>query len=133
MKEPTKADLAAAVAKLTEENKGMRDLLAAISLAAGTVPVSQHNDYLGEWKRSTKVLANIKTASHLDDWAGRFAYWSAELRAVAAELPGYEVYEPEDAEPEPLVISDSTIEQAEFFEQPGNTIDDILAAQRSAS
>ena len=44
---------------------------------------------------------------------------------------------PEDdelhAEPERLVISESTIEQARFFAQPGNTIDDILAKQAPAS
>lgn len=102
MKEPTKADLAAAVAKLTQENAQLRDLLAAISLAAGTVPVSKGNDYLGEWKRSTKVLANIKVLSRLgdghSDWDGYLAYAAGELQAIAAEPAGYEVYQPEGAE-----------------------------------
>jgi hypothetical protein len=42
---------------------------------------------------------------------------------------------PEDdelhAEPEPLKISDSTIAAAAYFAQPGNTVDDVLAAQRA--
>lgn len=37
------------------------------------------------------------------------------------------------AEMKPLVISDSTIQQAQFFAQPGNTIDDVLAEQQAAS
>lgn len=37
------------------------------------------------------------------------------------------------AEPEPLVISDSTIEQARYFAQPGNTIEDLLAAQNETT
>jgi len=105
-KNPTKADLAAAVAKLTQENAQMRDLLAAISLAAGTVPVSKDNDYPAEWKRSTKVLSAIKTAASLDDnWAGSAAWGAEYTREIAAEPVGYEVYQPEGAElhaaPEP--------------------------------
>jgi hypothetical protein len=93
VKEPTKADLAAAVTKLTEENAGLRDLLAAVSLAADTVPVSKGSDYLAEWKRSTRVLASVKVMSHLDgDWAGELAYAAGHLREVAAEPVGYEVY-----------------------------------------
>jgi hypothetical protein len=101
-KNPTKADLAAAVAKLTQENAQMRDLLAAISLAAGTVPISEGNDYAGEWKRSVKVLSAIKAAAALDDnWAGSAAWGAEYAREVAAEPVGYEVYQPEGDEPEP--------------------------------
>ncbi|HTJ69233.1 MAG TPA: hypothetical protein VL551_16975 [Actinospica sp.] len=101
-KNPTKADLAAAVAKLTQESAQMRDLLAAISLAAGTVPISAGNDYLAEWKRSTKVLSTIKAVAVLDDdWAGSAAWGARYAREVAAEPVGYEVYQPEGDEPEP--------------------------------
>jgi hypothetical protein len=110
VKNPTKADLAAAVARLTQENAGLRDLLAAISLAAGTVPVSKDNDYPAEWKRSTKVLAVIKNAADLSDWDGYLAWAAEETRSLAAEPVGYEVYQPEGPgvtepaqdEPEPV-------------------------------
>jgi hypothetical protein len=103
MKEPTRADLAAAVARLTGENAALRDLLAAVSLAAGTVPVARHDD-AAEWRRSCRVLANIKGLARLDDWAGYLAYAAEEMRAVAAEPVGYEVYvRPQDAEFAPVV------------------------------
>jgi hypothetical protein len=92
VKEPTKADLAAENARLREENAQMRDLLAAVSLAAGTVPVSNGNDYAAEWKRSTKVLAVIKNAAALRDWDGHLAWAAEEVRSLAAEPVGYEVY-----------------------------------------
>lgn len=97
-KNPTKADLAAEAARLAQENAQMRDLLAAVSLAAGTVPVSEDNDWAAEWKRSTRVLASIKSLSRLDDghsdWKGYLAYAAGELRSLAAEPAGYEVYQP---------------------------------------
>jgi hypothetical protein len=94
MKEPTKADLAAAVATLTAENAGLRDLLAAVSLAADTVPVANNPSFIDEWKRSTKVLSAIKILCRLDEYpgSGHLAYAAEELRAVAAEPVGYEVY-----------------------------------------
>lgn len=96
MKPPTKADLAAAVTRLTQENAQMRDLLAAIRLAADTVPVSKDNDSIAEWRRSTRVLSNIKGLAKPGDWGGYLAYAAEELRAIAAEPVGYEVYQPED-------------------------------------
>jgi hypothetical protein len=106
MKEPTRADLAAAVARLTGENAALRDLLAAVSLAAGTVPVAKHDD-AAEWRRSCRVLANIKGLARLDDWAGYLAYAAGEMRAVAAEPVGYEVYvRPEDDEPAEVSCAD---------------------------
>lgn len=109
MKEPTKADLAAAVTKLTQENAGMRELLAAISLAAD-VPVSKGGGYADEWKRSTRVLAVIKHAADIDgSWDGYLAWAAGEVRSLAAEPAGYEVYvKPEDdelhAEPVPETV-----------------------------
>jgi len=96
MKEPTKADLAAAVATLIQENAQLRDLLAAVSLAADTVPVANNPSFIDEWKRSTKVLSAIKILCRLDEYpgSGHLAYAAEELRLIAAEPVGYEVYEP---------------------------------------
>jgi hypothetical protein len=98
VKEPTKADLATAVAKLTEENAGLRDLLAAVSLAADTVPVARGAGYIDEWKRSTHVLSVIKHAAALSDWNGYLAWAAGEVRSLAAEPVGYEVH----VKPEPV-------------------------------
>jgi hypothetical protein len=102
MATPTKADLAAAVAKLTEENAGLRELLAAVSLAADTVPVSKDSNLSAEWQRSTRVLANIKGLSDLSDWPGYLAWAAGELRSIAAEPPGYEAYEASAEQPAAL-------------------------------
>ena len=99
MPEPTKADLKAAVATLTEENAGLRELLAAASECAGTVPVAASGGEHAEWRRSTTVLSKIKVLCALDGgWKGEAAYGARVLRESSAEPVGYEVY----AEPEPV-------------------------------
>jgi len=98
-----KKELEAEVARLAEENKGMRELLAAISAVAGTVPIAK-DDNAAEWRRSVHVLANISYLAKVDDgWDGFLAYAAGELRAVAAAPVGYEVY----ASPENEMVVDA--------------------------
>jgi len=101
MKEPTKADLAAAVAKLTEENAGMRDLLAAVSECARTVPLAAAGEpSYKERSRATSVLTRISVVTDPGstwEWSWGSGQGAAHLRELAAEPPGYEVY----VEPEP--------------------------------
>lgn len=93
-----KQELEAENRRLTDENGALRELLGAVSVIAGTVPVAKDGGWLPEWKRSTRVLANIKHLSRLPGgWDGEIAYATEELRAIAAEPVGYEVY----VEPEP--------------------------------
>lgn len=55
--------------------------------------------------------------------------WCAQCGSHHAPAPSGA----QDTADKPLVISDSTLRQAEYFAQPGNTIDDLLAAQRAES
>lgn len=87
----TKKELEAENERLAEENKGMRELLAAISAVADTVPIAKGDD-AAEWRRSVRVLANISGLAKVDDWGGYLAYAAGELRAIAAEPVGYEVF-----------------------------------------
>lgn len=59
MKEPTKADLAAAVAKLTEEDAGLRDLLAAVRAYADMPHPAEytHPAYVIECERRLDAIA----------------------------------------------------------------------------
>lgn len=102
MKEPTKADLATAVAKLTEENAGLRELLAAVSEYARSVPLAV-GDQRQELRRATETLIHIGV---ITDPCGAWVWgWgggqgAARLREHAAKPVDYEVYvRPEDAEP----------------------------------
>lgn len=94
----TKDQLATENRRLREENKGLRDLLAAVSLAAGTVPTADGAE--PEWKelrRAVHVLSGIKVAADPGgSWAWGHATGEAAkfLRERAAEPVGYEVYEP---------------------------------------
>lgn len=99
MTNPTKADLAAAVKALTEENAGLRDLLAAVHEAAEAAPFAKH------WQDSDKARDRTRSMlgaiSVLTDPAGTWTWgWAngrtaAGLRKYAAEPLEYEP----DAEP----------------------------------
>lgn len=95
MQEPTKADLAAAVATLTEENAGLRDMLAAVSECARSVPLAVYDQQHEELRRAKDVLTEL---SGVTDPCGTWAWsWgsgqgAAYLREHAAEPVGYQVY-----------------------------------------
>lgn len=116
MKEPTKADLAAAVAKLTEENAGLRDLLAAVSDVARTAPIAAVGE--PDYKRDSRMSSILSAVGVVTDpkstWTWSWGVVSTDsgaaafLRRLAAEPPGYEVYvEAQDDELHaPPVITD---------------------------
>lgn len=102
-REPTKAGLAAAVAKLTEENAGLRDLLAAVSECARSVPQATYDDARKELRRATHMLVDISVVTGPDGswtWGWATGDAAAFLRKSAAEPLGYEPY----AEPEPAPV-----------------------------
>ena len=57
VKEPTKADLAAAVARLTEENAALRDLLAAVRAYADVPHPADYDDRRHEYELERRVDA----------------------------------------------------------------------------
>jgi hypothetical protein len=108
VKEPTKADLAAAVAKLTEENAGLRDLLAAVRECARAVPQAVYDHQWEQLRRATNVLIAISVVADAEGtwaWSWASGQGAAHLRERAAEPLGYEVYQTEGDElhaaPEP--------------------------------
>lgn len=103
MKEPTKADLAAAVTKLTQENAGLRDLLTAVSECAAAVPQAAADGERKELRRATHMLVSISlTADPAGHWAWGWGSGQAAgyLREQASEPVGYEVYKTPDDDDE---------------------------------
>ena len=72
MKDPTKADLAAAVARLTEENAGLRDLLAVIAAARPPLPVRPDEMYRFYTAGSDRLLDVALRAGEVVRYAGAY-------------------------------------------------------------
>jgi hypothetical protein len=103
MKDPTKADLATAVARLTEENAGLRELLAAVSAYAELPrPASSDNRSYGyELERRADAIAIWANGDREDMAPDVYVLViqdrAKHLREEAARPVRYEVR----AEPEP--------------------------------
>jgi hypothetical protein len=106
MKDPTKADLAAAVARLTEENAGLRDLLAVIAGARPTLPVKPEEMHRFYSAGSDRLLHVTVAAGEVARYAGAYVPdvtrgHARSLREYLAQPLRYEAEKPapEDAEP----------------------------------
>ena len=100
-KEPTKADLAVAVTKLTEENEALRDLLAAVQTMADVPKPAIYSDRY-YWACTDRLSTIAVWAELNEDAAGPNAAavisgWAKAVRKQAAKPVRYEVH----AEPEP--------------------------------
>lgn len=113
MKEPTKADLAAAVTRLTEENEALRDLLGAVqAMATAPRPATYSDEYY--WACLDR-LSTIAVWAELDEHAtgplaARIIHgWAERMREKAAVPVRYEVRaEPARAEVLAASIADGT-------------------------
>jgi len=99
-KQPTRADLSAAVTKLTEENEALRELLGAIQVMADAPKPAAYSDRY-HWE-CTDRLGTIAIWAELDEHAtgpngaAVLRGWAAQVRKKAAKPVRYEVR----AEPE---------------------------------
>lgn len=115
MKEPTKADLATAVARLTEENAGLRELLAAVSAYAELPRPASHDNrtYGYELERRADAIAIWANGDREDMAPDVYALViqdrAKHLREEAARPVRYEVRaEPAQAESDAGVSEECT-------------------------
>ena len=123
------AELTALRAEMTGENDGTWRLTpkGEAALSAGA---PRHATGYGETSCGAEDSNYICTAQDGHDGPDHVAY--GPHGEVCHRWPA----EPASAQPaiaEPESSYDLAIRQAEFFAQPGNTVDDVLAAQREAS
>jgi len=90
--------------ELEAENAALRDLLAAVSECARSVPQAAINE--PPWKEHSRAKSVLITLGVITDpdgtwtWSWGSGQGAAHLRERATEPVGYEVYQPaDDAEP----------------------------------
>lgn len=106
MKDPTKADLTAAVTRLTEENRALRDLIAALVEVTYSAPVgAAGTSDRQELGRAWHVLSAIKVHGDLAlKKVDRLGISARLVRDVAAEPLDYKPYVAKD-EPHPVTFT----------------------------